>query len=92
MYKNGAARAQLTWYLNFKYTRSLFIVGNIERYIKLSDLAVKLCVLISETANNKHLICRYQKCLTIKGIQCGNCCHGVYTSEHMLMISSFFYH
>jgi len=54
--------------------------------VKLSDLAVELCVLIPETANNINL---HQICLTIKGMQCGNCCHGVSTSEHMLMISSF---
>ncbi|XP_065914895.1 uncharacterized protein [Dysidea avara] len=41
--------------------------------MNLTHLTVDVCILRSKVANKKALICLYQKCRTIRGIQCGYC-------------------
>jgi len=41
--------------------------------MKLTHLTMDYCVLRCETVNQKALICLYQKCCTIRGIQCDDC-------------------
>ncbi|XP_065914945.1 uncharacterized protein [Dysidea avara] len=41
--------------------------------MKLTHLTVDACILRSKVASKKTLVCLYQKCRTIRGIQCGYC-------------------
>jgi len=53
---------------------------------------MNFCVLRCETVNQKALICLYQKCCTIRGIQCDvhyRCCGKNSASEDALMLSYF---
>ena len=43
--------------------------------MKLTHLAVDFCVLESEAANKEKLICLYQNCWTVRGLQCCYCDH-----------------
>ena len=55
--------------------------------MKLTHLAVQDCnILKSDAASKERLICLYQKCWTIRGIQFGDCCCG---DEDILMLSYF---
>ncbi|XP_065908495.1 uncharacterized protein [Dysidea avara] len=55
--------------------------------MKLIHLGVEFCVLRLEAANKEKLICLYQKCWTIRGIQCSDCdCEH---EEDTLMLSYF---
>ena len=56
--------------------------------MKLTHLGVDFCVLRSDITNKKKLICSYQKCWTIRGIQCGYCCES-FTNQDTLMFSYF---
>ena len=40
--------------------------------MKLTNLVVNYCVVCSEVTSKERLICLLQKCLTIKGIECGS--------------------
>ena len=59
--------------------------------MKLTHLAMKFCVLRShKAAITKALICLYQKCCTIKGIQLNVCfCKGSSANKDALMLSYF---
>ena len=41
--------------------------------MKLTHLGVMCCILRSQAANKEKLICLYQKCWTIRGLQCSYC-------------------
>jgi len=75
-------------------------ISNVEGHIllweilsdmKLTHLAMKFCVLRShKAAITKALICLYQKCCTIKGIQLNDCfCKGSSANKDALMLSYF---
>ncbi|XP_065914507.1 uncharacterized protein [Dysidea avara] len=58
--------------------------------MKLSHLTMEFCVLEAKDANKKTLICLYQKCWTIRRIQCGYCSHcRTATYKDTLMLSYF---
>ena len=57
-------------------------ISNVENHIqlweilsnmKLTSLATKFCVFRAKAAQKKSLICLYQKCWTLRGIQCYRC-------------------
>ena len=52
--------------------------------MKLTHLGVKCCVLTSKAANKEKLIYLYQKCWTIRGIQCEHCEDHSPTNKDML--------
>jgi len=49
---------------------------------------MNFCVLRCETVNQKELICLYQKCCTIRGIQCDGC-HCKISANGALILSYF---
>ncbi|XP_065907093.1 uncharacterized protein [Dysidea avara] len=55
--------------------------------MKLTHLGVKCCVLTSKAANKERLICLYQKCWTIRGIQLHNVCdcENDFTNDDILL-------
>ena len=55
--------------------------------IKLTNLGVKSCVLTSKAAKKEKLICLYQKCWTIRGIQLHNVCdcENDFTNDDILL-------
>ena len=55
--------------------------------MKLTHLGVKCCVLRSQAANKEKLICLYQKCWTIRGLQCSYCHPHPSEDEDSLMLS-----
>ena len=61
--------------------------------MKLTHLGVDFCVLRLEVTNKEKLICLYQKCWTIRGIQCVRCidCHYVNSSEELSYFPSLNY-
>jgi len=54
--------------------------------MKLNHLALQHCALKSDAVRMGRFICLYQKCLTIQGIQCSDCCSN---DEDILMLSYF---
>ncbi|XP_065906237.1 F-box and leucine-rich repeat protein 13-like [Dysidea avara] len=57
--------------------------------MKLTHLVVEFCILRLEAANKEKLIGFYQKCWTIRGIQCEFCGCEDYTNEDVSMVSYF---
>ena len=57
--------------------------------MKVTHLEVKYCVVRVEATNEEKLICMYQKCWTIRGIQCEICYFMNSNSEYTLMLSYF---
>ena len=71
-------------------SRGSYPIWEILSDMRLTHLAVEFCVLKSEASNKEELICLYQKCWTIRGLQCHDCCDcDNYDTEESLMLSYF---
>ena len=74
----------------FSLVEDHILLWEIFSNMKLTHLAMEHCVLRSKAANKVKLISLYKQCLTIRGIQCGDCCCGKYfTNKDMMMLSYF---
>jgi len=57
--------------------------------VRLTHLGVSFCALKSKAANKEKLISLYQKCWTVRGIQCAHCYCGSVSTDATSMLSYF---
>ena len=65
----------------------LVLLWEILSAMKLNHLAIRFCLLGSQAINKEKLISLYQKCQTIRGMQCDYCKFSMY--ENISMLSYF---
>jgi len=68
---------------------NLVLLWKILSNMKLTHLALDICYLIPEASMEEKLICLYQKCWTIRGIQLNICHHEKFADKNELMLCYF---